>query len=377
MIPFFRVNLDKKELNQVKKVFKSKVLVQSNFVKEFENKLVDYVGSKHCTAVSSGTAALHLAFMALELNKNDGVLIPNYAWPSAANVVHLMGGHVIPVDVSRTTYNMTASELEKAIKKAKEQSIKIKFLVLIHQFGLISEVEEIISIAMKNNLIIIEDAACALGSSYKSNQAGTFGKVAIFSFHPRKSITTGEGGAIFTDDEFLDREVKSLRNHGQEFSNDGSRKFIQAGLNYRMTEIQAAIGIAQLNKLTSIINRKFALVELYNKHLKHELITSIPVLNQEHTYQTFMITLDAKVNIDDLIFELKTNGIETIRGSAAIQNLDFIENKLGQENTKYLLESAIALPLYPTLRNKDVKFIASTLNNLLSELELLNSNGNH
>lgn len=372
MIPFYKIEFNIKEKNAINKVLKSGQLVQSKFVQKFEKDLIEYTGVQFCSVVSSGTAALHTVFMGLGLKKNEGVLIPDYAWPSAANVVALMGGIVISVDVSKTTYNMTPETLKKAIDKSKSNGINLKYLVLIHQFGLISDVEEILDIAEKNKLTVVEDAACALGATYNGRKAGSFGKVAIFSFHPRKTITTGEGGAIVSNDETFDNKIKAIRNHGQEFLSSGSRKFILPGLNYRLTEFQASIGITQLSKLDRIIEKKQKLVSEYRKRLVHRSIINVPGFVLGQIYQTFMITISENSSIDEVIKEMKLRKIETIRGSAAIQNLTYLNEGFDLNNSQYLLNQGLALPLYSSLKIKDVRYITGSLINILDKFKVEN-----
>ncbi|MHC4799992.1 MAG: DegT/DnrJ/EryC1/StrS family aminotransferase, partial [Planctomycetota bacterium] len=284
-IPLAKPSLDEREVKAVRRVLSSGRVVQGSEVETFENTIAEMHRAQHCIVVSSGTAALHICYLALGVGPGDAVFIPSFAWPSAANMAVVVGAHPVFVDVLPATYNIDPADLRIRIQQCTEHKWGIpRAVVPVHEFGLAADMDTILNIAREFDLVAVEDAACALGATYKGKPVSTFGKMAIFSFHPRKAVTTGEGGAIITNDDFLAEKCRMLRNHGQVFRN-GKRDFQVAGLNYRMTEIQAAIGQVQLNKFPEILKRRREIASQYLSELSKFLGISLPANNPEHTWQ--------------------------------------------------------------------------------------------
>ncbi len=220
------------EVDAVAGVLRTGFLVQGEHVRIFEERMADFVGARHAVAVSSGTAALHLALLALGVGPGDEVVVPGFTHPATANVVELVGARAILVDVDLRTFNIDPAAVAEAIGP------RTKAIMPVHLFGQPAEMGSLLRLAADRGLSVIEDAACALGSAYRGQRCGTFGTVAAFSFHPRKVITTGEGGILTTNDDGMAAHLRRLRNHGQEIDR-GRGRFLEAGLNYRLTDFQA------------------------------------------------------------------------------------------------------------------------------------------
>ncbi len=255
------------------------------FVKKFENKMARYVGRKHATACTSGTAALDIAVSALNLQANDEVIMPTFTIISCAQALTKLGVKPVLIDSEYSTFNMRVEDVESKITP------KTKAIMIVHIFGLTVDIDPIINLAKKYNLKIIEDAAQAIGQTYKGNQCGSFGDISIFSFYPNKHITTGEGGMVLCDDDLLDKRSKSLRNLCF-----GEQRFIhdEIGFNYRMTNMQAALGVAQLERINQIVEKKRWIGETYNSLLQDLDMINLPIKATsycENIYWVYAITL--------------------------------------------------------------------------------------
>ncbi len=216
-IPLSRPFFDEQEAEAVRRVLASGWVVQGPEVAAFEAAIAQLHQARHCVAVSSGTAALHVAYLALGIGPGDAVFIPSFAWPSAANMAKLVGATPVFVDVLPDTYNLDPEDLARRIEDCRQRGWgKPRAVVPVHEFGLAADMDAVLSVAARYSLEVIEDAACALGATYHGKPVGTLGKLGIFSFHPRKSITTGEGGAIVTNDDELAERCRQWRNHGQQ-----------------------------------------------------------------------------------------------------------------------------------------------------------------
>lgn len=316
-IPLARPSFDEREVEAVRRVLAGGWVVQGPEVEAFEAAIAELHRARHCIAVSSGTAALHICYLALGIGPGDAVFVPSFAWPSAANMAMAVGARPVFVDVLPRTYNIDPADLRKRIGQCIENSWgKPRAVVPVHLFGLAADMDAVLQIAADYHLEVIEDAACALGATYRGRPVGTFGKLGIFSFHPRKAITTGEGGAIITSDDALADLCRQWRNHGQQVR-DGQRDFVLPGFNYRMTEIQAAIGRVQLEKFPEILAHRRRLAAVYLEQLADCPALTLPEPHPEHTWQTFMVVLDKRLDRSKVIQRLAAEGIETAPGSVA------------------------------------------------------------
>lgn len=353
------------EIEGVKEVLNSGWLIQGEKVKRFEELVAHYVGTRHAIAVNSGTSALYLSLLSLGLAEGDEVITSDFTFTATANVIELVGAKPVFVDINLDTYNLDVTQIEAKITE------RTKAIMPVHLCGQVADMKAILRSAEKHNLKIVEDAAPALGATYKMNgemrKAGSFGDLGCFSFHPRKVITTGEGGMITTNNDGLADSLRKLRNHGME--RQGSKTdFVLAGFNNRMTEIQAAIGIAQMRKLDPIISRRQQLAQLYNEFLSEIPWIKLPkVLNgANHIYQAYVVLLDDKVDRNGLINRLSKIGIETGIGTYAMHETEYYKRKYGFKtsdfpNTRVAFEQSLAVPLYPRMNKNDVRFVAQKL----------------
>lgn len=364
-IPLMIPEVQQNDIDAVVSVLNTGMFVQGPRVEEFENKVASYLGIKHAIAVSNGTASLHLALMALGIGPGDEVIVPAFSYIATANVVEIIGAKPVFVDIDIETFNIDITKIEYAI------SGRTKAIMPVHEFGLSCNIEAVCQIAQRNNLLVIEDAACALGAKENNLFASTLGKVGSFSFHPRKAITSGEGGLIVTNDDLLAKKFKMLRNHGIS-NNNGKTEFELAGLNYRMTDFQAALLNSQFLRLENILDYKNNLATLYNQHLCKNKNISIPYvpINKKHTWQSYHIILDDAIDRDRLIAMLKDKNIGTNYGAQCIPFQKYYQKKykLNCEklypNAMGAYKKGLVLPLYGKLKISDVEYIAEALNDL-------------
>ena len=322
MIKLAKPYILERAIDKATEVIRSGNLVQGKYVEEFENALCNYLNVKNAVVVSSGTAALHLALLVLDIKKGDEVIVPAFTFPATANVVEIVGAKPIFVDINLSDFCIDTSKIEEKITS------RTKAIIPVHEFGQAAKMDDIMNIARKYNLKIVEDAACALGAEFENKKVGTFGELGCFSFHPRKAITTGEGGVIVTNNDKLAEKLKILRNHGISYK-DGKVDFIAAGLNYRMTDFQAALGLIQLAEIDNIIEQRIRIANLYDDKLSSNNKIKIPFKykNRKAIYQTYHIIISDKINRDKLIKKLKENGIETNLGAQALPCLTYYKNK--------------------------------------------------
>jgi perosamine synthetase len=358
------------EVEAVRRVLGSGWVVQGPEVAAFEKAIGALHQMPYAVAVSSATAGLHLMYLALGIGPGDVVLIPSFAWPSAANMAARVGAIPFFVDVDPLTANLTGETLKLGLERVHERGLgKPRAVVVVHEFGLPAPMAEILEIARAQGLIVIEDAACALGAKHKGKPLGHFGRATVFSFHPRKSVTTGEGGVVVTSEPALADAIRALRNHGQEMR-EGRREFTSAGFNYRLTELQAAVGLAQLKRLSKVIEAKRSLASLYFAELDGRRGLNLPANLPEHTWQTFMATLDSEAERDHVQAVCKAEGIETGPGSVAghlgaVWGRQFVEPEDLCPISTRLATCGLALPLHPRLTDDEVRRVVTTMRKAL------------
>jgi perosamine synthetase len=348
-IPLMRPLTGPEELEQVAEVLKSGALTQGPKVKEFESAIADYVSAKEVVALSSATTGLHLAMILAGIKPGDEVIVPSYTFIATANAVLYVGATPVFADIDPKTFNIDPAKLESLLTK------KTKAVIAVDQFGLSADHDPIQKFCKENGLQLIEDAACALGAEYKGKKLGSFGELCIFSFHPRKSISTGEGGAIITSDSNWAERARVLRAHGME--KPGSSVYLEMGYNYRLSDIQAAVGVAQMKRLPGIIKRRREIAHEYSEAFKNLSGVVVPHDSKEtpHTYQTYTLTID-KGRSEGLIQYLIKNGIASRDGISPIHKQLFMRAYANDlPNTERAFRDSVVLPLFPQMTNAEVK----------------------
>jgi perosamine synthetase len=352
-------SVEEDDLQSTRDALLSGFLVQGARVAEFEEAIAAYVGIKHVVAVSNCTAALHLALLGLNVQAGDLVLVTTYSWVATANVIELCGARPVFVDIQPDTFNMDPACLESTLQSLRlttENTHRIKAILPVHTFGQMANMTAIMKVANQYCIPVIEDAACALGARWEGQQAGTWGIMGCFSFHPRKAITTGEGGAIITNDDQLARKLRALRNHGQD-PDTSLPDFIMPGFNYRMTEFQAAFGVTQMKKLDRIIQARRQLAHQYDGLLENDPVL-VPVNPSESwpVYQSYVTLLPEKIapHRAKVIRQLKESGVETNIGTWHIPLTTYFRTHYGYQagdfpNTDRVFSSSLTLPLYEKL----------------------------
>jgi dTDP-4-amino-4,6-dideoxygalactose transaminase len=356
--------ISEEAIQQVNEVLRSGNLVQGVYVSTLETKLAEYLECNHVIVVSSGTAALHLAIIAAGIGPGDEVIIPAFTFPATANVIELVGATPILVDIGLDDYCIDVHQIEKAITPG------TKAIMPVHEFGQATNMEILMQVAESNKLIVIEDAACGLGTEFNGKKAGTFGTMGCFSFHPRKAITTGEGGAIATNNPDYANLLRSLRNHGL-INHQGHNDIAHPGFNYRLTDFQAVIALHQLINFEETIRiRKNQALE-YNYKFEALPLVKAPEIfnNRKHTFQTYHLLLDTSLNRNNIVQELMKKGIETNFGAYAIQSLHYYQKKYGLTpemfpNALNSFQQGLALPLGQHLTDHDLDYIYKTFYSL-------------
>lgn len=365
-IPLAKPNITEKDIALVADVLRSGMLVQGKYAEELEANFVQLSGAKHASTLSNGTATLHLALIALGIKAGDEVIVPAFSYMATANVVELVGAKPVFVDIDMETFNIDVTKIEAAITS------NTKAIMPVHEFGLACDIGAIIALAKKYNVYVIEDAACALGARYKDQHVGSFGDFGSFSLHPRKAISSGEGGVLITNNKAYDKKIKILRNHGTEII-DGHMDFTEFGFNYRMTDFQAALVVSQMDRLQQSITYKNELAAIYNEELKTDKI-KLPFVPHytKHTWQTYHVVIDPSFNRDELIVKLKEKNIGVNYGAQCMPYMASFKKKYNYDCETLFPKSlgaykqGLALPIHDLVTPEQVKYISHTLNNLLS-----------
>lgn len=363
-IPLSSPDIRQEDIDAVNIVLHSGMLVQSKNVEAFEEAVGAFIGTPHAIAVSNGTATMHLALIALGIGVGDEVIVPAFSYVATANVVELVGATPVFVDIDLKTFNIDVAKVEAKINS------NTKAIIPVHEFGLACDIESIVEIAKKHKLHIIEDAACALGATQNGRYVGTFGVFGSFSFHPRKAVSSGEGGILTTNNSLLSAKIKTLRNHGIEII-DEKMEFVEAGYNYRMTDFQAALVNSQFKRFSDIIEYKQTLAQIYMEEINNpKFILPHTPNDRSHTWQTYHILVDDSIDRDELIISLKNKGIGTNYGAQCIPAQKYYLNKYGYNsamefpNAYDAYKKGIALPIYEKLNKEQIQYISKTINQI-------------
>jgi perosamine synthetase len=358
---------DEREIEEIGKVLASGYLTQGSKTAEFENKVANFVGSQNAFAMSSCTTALHMALVVLDIGEKDEVIVPDFTFPATANVVIQQGATPVLVDIDLDTFTVSIESLKEKITN------RTKAIIPVHAFGCSADMDPIINLANYHGIAIIEDAACALGSSYYDQNCGNIGTMGCFSFHPRKVITTGEGGMITTNDHRLAERIQLLRSHGGKRVGF-SYEYTAAGFNYRLSDVHSALGVAQMEKLPWIIDRKRTLAKSLTARLMNIPGIRLPIEPKwgGHIYQSYIILVDEYINRDQIVKDMKAHGIETTLGTYALHDQPIFQRQFGYisgqlPNSHTAFTHSVTLPLYPQMDETALDQITNTLRIVIQE----------
>ncbi len=373
-IPITKPIFGEAEFQAVQEPLKSGWIVQGPQVKAFEEKFSAFTGSPFCTATSSCTTALHIAVAMLGLKPGDEVIVPAFTWIATPNAVEYMGAKPIFCDIDLKTFNLDVHQLEALITR------KTVGILPVHLFGLCADMRPLLKIAKKHKLWVVEDAACGFGARIEGQHAGRFGDLGCFSFHPRKAITTGEGGMITAEKKKWDDLARSLRDHGAARSDHARHnaksaflltEFDHLGYNYRMTDIQGALGCAQMDRAAGILQQRIAAAQAYDQALTRFEWLKTPFVPKgfEHAYQSYVCLFQPealtqkngrKLNAlrNQLMLDLEEAGISTRQGTHAPVLLGYYRKKYklrpGQfPNAETADRLSITLPLYAQMTTSE------------------------
>lgn len=363
MIPIARPYFDEEEINNITECLKSGWVTQGPFTEKFEEKFKKYHPAKYAYAVSSCTAALHIAMLALGIHEGDEVIVPAYTWITSASCAEYVGARVKFVDVDKNSFNIDVTKIEDAITD------RTKAIVAVHLFGYAAEMDEIMDIAHRHSLYVVEDCACAVGTMYKGKPVGTIGDIGCFSFHPRKAVTTGEGGMCTTNDDVLATRIQQFRNHGASVVKKGDEYgkpyymgiFDELGYNLRLSDVQAAMGVAQLDKLDMLLDDRKKTAMYYYEKLKDDKRFLLPEIKAEngHTFQSFVIKVSDgdRATRNRLMDSMKDADIQTRPGTIAIHRTHYNAQKYNIKPEDYPIaciceDTSITLPIFPFMPNE-------------------------
>jgi dTDP-4-amino-4,6-dideoxygalactose transaminase len=359
------------DIQAVVNVLRSGFLVQGPNVKAFEEVYAAYVGNRHAVAVHNCTCALWLSLLALGVGAGDRVAVCTYSWPATANAIRATGADPVFVEIERETFNMDPNALETVLGR----ETGIKAVIPVHTFGGSADIRTLVAVANRAGIPLVEDAACALGTELGEKRAGSFGRLGCFSLHPRKAITTGEGGMITTDDDALARTVRMLRNHGQD-PDAAKPDFLLPGHNLRMTDFQGALGLSQMKKAERIIAARIAAARRYDGLLEDTDVRPPRALSgSRHVYQSYVVLLpeDLRGKRDDVIAAMRRRDIETTLGTYHQPLIRYYREWGGFKRgdfpvTDDVSERALTLPMFEHVTLPQQQTVIASLLDSLAEV---------
>ena len=373
-LPLSRPSIGDREIESVTECLKSGWITTGPACKEFEDKFRELTGASHAVSLSSATAGMHLVLLALGIGEGDEIITPSMTFASTINMIVMLGANPVFIDIDHDTLNMNADLLEEKI------SPRTKAIIPVHFAGAPVDMDRILEIADRYNITVIEDAAHAVGTYYKGVHAGGFGHIAIFSFHPIKNITSGEGGMITHSDEKLEKQLRLLRFHGIErdawkrYGKGGNPEYDihQPGFKYNLPDMQAALGLAQLSRLNEINCRRAEIAALYRGGLKDSAgleLPGIPEYPHVHAWHLFIIKV---LSMDRGLFMEKLSEYNIGYGLhfPACHLLQYIKNQFGNgegmlPETERAAGKIISLPLFPDMTDDDVSYVCEAIKEIL------------
>lgn len=383
-IPIARTSLTEDEVQSVFEPLQNGWLVQGPKVKEFENHWSLFTGAKHSLAVTSCTTGMELAVAALGLKAGDEVILPAFTWVATANVIEHFGAKPVFCDVDLGTFNVDVQHIEGLITE------KTVGIMPVHLFGLSADMDPVLDLAKKHGLWVVEDAACGFGAKYKGRHVGSFGDAGVFSFHPRKAITTGEGGMVTSSNEDLVTKIQQLRDHGAVMSDLqrhlGAKPYlladhVHAGYNQRMTDIQGALGSKQMERALEIMDERRSIANRYNEAFAKLDWLRVPTDLQEceHGYQSYpcllmpeLVSIENVKSINatrnDWMDELQTMGISTRPATHAVHMLTYYREKYDLKsedfpNAYIANDCSISLPLFHGMTIQEQDYVIEAVTN--------------
>lgn len=369
-IPYGMHWIDEEDINEVANVLRSNWITTGPKIKEFEDALCAYIGCRYCVAVNSGTSALDIAVQSLNLPVGSEIITTPFTFVATSNSIIYNNHKPIFADICSDTFNIDPEDIRRKITK------NTKAIIYVDYAGQPCDIKAIKEIADEFDLYLIEDACHAIGAEYEKKKVGNFADLTIFSFHPVKHITTGEGGAVVTDNKELYEKLSLLRTHGidkntmDRFGPDASWAYDMKylGRNYRITDFQAALGISQLKKLDGFIDRRIELASIYNELLSDIDFVSLPIVinNVKHAWHIFTILLNRSINRDDFFKYMREENIgvnvhyiPVYRHSYYINRFNI--NPLSFPCTEAVFKEIITLPLHPKISHEDVLYICNKI----------------
>ena len=375
MIPYGKQTIQKSDIDAVLKVFEeNEMLTTGKYVPEFEKKVCEYVGCKYAIAVNSGTAALHLATYAIDINEEDEVIVPAISFVASANCVLYQRGKPVFCDINPDTLCIDYTKIESLITN------KTKAIIMVDMCGQPCDYDKIKEIANKYNLLLIQDAAHSIGATYKGNKVGSYADITCFSFHPVKNITTCEGGMMVTNNEIFYKRALAFRTHGisrdfkeREKQNTHYYEMQCLGFNYRIPDVLCALGIEQLKRLDDFVKRRNEIANLYNEGFKDSknikpIVCDSNCYSAYHIYVIKLNTEKLGKNRDEIFKELKSQGIGVNVHYMPIYLHPYYES-LGYKKglcpeAEIIYEKMITIPMFPLLTNDSINYVINTLNKL-------------
>lgn len=362
-IPLIKPHITEKEIEAVVKVLKTGYLTEGHVTHEFEESFRNYIGCKYAIAFTSNTTGMETALRALEIGPGDEVIVPDYTYPATSDVVEIVGAKTVLVDIDKKTGNIDYDEIENAITE------KTKAIIPVSLFGNPLDYEKLNTIKEKYNIYIVEDSACTIGGEYKGEKIGNISDISIFSLHPRKFITTGEGGMLTTNNPKWAEFISSYKNFGMKtiISRDNikfsSTEFARIGTNYKMSNVLAAIGLEQMKIIDQLLVKREKLCLRYNELLKN--IEGIELFEipegAKSSWQSYCILIK---NRDEVMKKMREKDIEVQIGTFALHMHPAFKNmkKIGNlENSKYVFEHCLTLPLYQDMSEEEQDFVVGEL----------------